>query len=314
LEEGAESSKTVRVRFEVTDTGVGIEPDHVDTIFLPFERVGGAQSEIEGTGLGLAISRNIVSLLGGELHVQSTLGEGSSFWFDLDLLPTDEAPARTGRVNVVPSYRGEPKTILLVDDIAQNREILESFLKPVGFRVEQAESGEQALKAVEDLAPDLIFLDLMMPRMSGYETLAKLSELPRFGRTPVIATSASVFEEERAKSQGAGFADFLPKPVRSEALFSIVAKQLGLDWEESADASPKPSQSALELPSAEELGSLLEFARKGDLERVAREAQLLAAADARYNPFAALVARLARDFETGRTIALLTPKPAKESS
>ncbi|HEY9659338.1 MAG TPA: ATP-binding protein, partial [Allocoleopsis sp.] len=184
-----------KIRFQVEDSGVGIASDQLEEIFQPFQQVGDNSRKPEGTGLGLAISRQLIEMMGGALQVRSTLGAGSTFWFDLDL---PEIASSIDAVN--PSQRpiigikGNQRKILVVDDKPTNRAILVNLLEPIGFDMLEAVDGEDGLTKAQMFHPDAILLDLVMPNLDGFEATRRLRAMPTLKDTIVIAVSASVFE------------------------------------------------------------------------------------------------------------------------
>lgn len=221
-----------RVCFQIEDTGVGIRPEEVDKIFLPFEQVGDRRHRVEGTGLGLAISNKIVNLMGSQIQVQSQVGVGSTFSFEVDLPLADgwiqEAITTNGKKIV--GYEGERRTILVADDKWENRSVLVNLLEPLGFEVVEAENGQEGLEKAIGSNPNFIITDIVMPVMNGYELLQQLRHSERLKATRVVVSSASVSQIDRQKSLKAGADDFLPKPVQAEELFRLLEKHLAIAW------------------------------------------------------------------------------------
>ncbi|MCU0540778.1 MAG: MASE1 domain-containing protein [Oscillatoriaceae cyanobacterium Prado104] len=303
-----------KVRFQVTDTGVGMSPECLEKIFLPFEQVGDAKGQIEGTGLGLAISTKIVNLMGSQIEVQSQLEVGSTFAFTVNL------PLAVGWINSAPAagsqqivgYQGTQKTILIVDDNWQNRSVIVNLLEPIGFAVVEAKNGEEGLAKAAQLQPDLIICDLSMPVMDGFEMLHKLRSSETLKNVPSIVSSASVYEMDKQKSLEGGGDDFIAKPVQLEELFSVLEKHLQIQWKYEP---PAPTETALKqsaaravshweiqssemaVPPAEELALLLEFARQGRLKKLTEAAQQIELLDKRYNEFVQQILQLARSFQ-----------------
>jgi CheY-like chemotaxis protein len=218
------------LRFEVRDTGIGVAGDALETIFKPFEQAGDKQHRLGGTGLGLAISRQLVRFMGSDIHVESREGQGSRFWFELGVpIPLAEAP-RSQDPNVVTGYRGSRKTVLVIDDIRENRVLVNDLLSPLGFRVVQAEDGQRGLECAEQHRPDLILMDNLMPVMDGLEATRRLRETPAFIETPIITISASVSMAEQQRSLAAGANAFLAKPLDLTMLFQEISALLQLNW------------------------------------------------------------------------------------
>jgi signal transduction histidine kinase/CheY-like chemotaxis protein len=219
--------------FEVRDTGRGVAPEDRIRIFEPFERIQRADAPVRGTGLGLTITKLLVDMLGGDLRLTSEVGRGSTFTVRL-LLPriTGEAPAAETARRVY-GYRGPRRRLLIVEDNPEHRNLLEDALRPLGFDLTLAESGEAAL-AMLDAAPcDLALVDVAMPGMSGWELAAALRETRGFGG-PVVMISAHAADQRRNQRPHAGpndhHDDFLAKPVRIEELLARLGRHLRLDW------------------------------------------------------------------------------------
>jgi signal transduction histidine kinase/DNA-binding response OmpR family regulator len=315
LVEGAvESSSHCQLRFQIEDTGVGMTSEHLEKIFLPFEQAGSTSRRAEGTGLGLAISRQIVQMMGSKIEVKSTLGEGTTFWFEVTL-PTSKEWAIVATQNEkgkILGYQGPRRKILVVDDKALNRAVAVQVLLPLGFEVAEASDGQEALELIATFEPDLVITDLVMPRMDGFELARRLSKSP--GKSPrVIASSASVLEPERIESLDAGCDDFLPKPVDVEQLLRKLEQYLELEWiyqeiqeeEVSESAATEIEGTELPVPSREVLVQLSELAAGGlFFEIEERIAQLLQEAP-QFSLFADRIVRLAEEFEGEKILDFL---------
>jgi len=292
--------KREMTRFQIRDTGSGIAPQDLETIFQPFQRGPDASARrSEGIGLGLTISRMLTELMGGALDVDSTLGRGSTFRVKLPLAEVQTPHVTPVADHPITGYHGPRRTVLVVDDQPAHRRWLASALQPLGFRVHEAVDGRDCLQRAAALAPDAILLDLVMPEIDGLEATRRL-RADRATRTVVIiAVSASAFAEDREHSIAAGCNDFLPKPIHLADLLAALKTQLGLEWiHEPAPAveeEPGDTGTPVTLPAAQ-LRELLEVVRigyvKGLLERLERIERL----DPRYLPFVRQVRRLANEF------------------
>ncbi|MGL4378598.1 MAG: ATP-binding protein, partial [Microcoleaceae cyanobacterium] len=221
-----------KIRFQIQDTGVGMSEEQMQKIFTPFEQVGDIKRMAEGTGLGLAISSKIVQQMGSQVRVTSQLGAGSQFWFDLDLPGTSEfalKPTFELKGTIV-GFTGNKRKILVVDDHWENRSVIINLLTPVGFEVFDATNGAEGLEKVNELRPDAIITDLVMPVMDGFELLRRLRNSDQLKELIVIVSSASVFETDQYKSLDAGANAFLPKPVQISELFELLQRLLDLSW------------------------------------------------------------------------------------
>ncbi len=308
--EPSEKPDFVKARFSVKDTGVGMTPEQLEKIFLPFEQIGSTKKQAEGTGLGLSISQKIVELMGSQLQVQSQLGVGSTFWFDVELPEANgwAASARQHLQGVVTGYQGEKRKILVVDDRWENRAVIVNLLEPIGFEVFEASDGKEGLARLSE-QPDLVITDLSMPVMDGFEMLHQLRQNPTFQNLPVIVSSASVFDIDQEKSIAAGCTAFLAKPVQADALFTQLQEQLKLEWiYESTIATPEAdSETEAELvpPPVETLQEYSELLASGDLFSLQEEVQKLAVAQPEYAAFAKMVIQLAEGFEVKKLTALI---------
>jgi CheY-like chemotaxis protein len=218
------------LRFDVQDTGVGLREDQLEKIFSPFEQVGDVRRRTVGSGLGLAISRQLVRLMGGDIHVASKPGCGADFSFELELQVVRTVLGGPSAERRVIGYEGLRKRILIVDDMPANRLVLWDMLRPLGFEIEEAADGKQALEHARALTPDLVVMDLEMPVMSGTRAMALMREIASLRGVRIIAVSAT--ENADAVRIGPGLeADaFLAKPLDRERLLREIAVQLGLKW------------------------------------------------------------------------------------
>jgi signal transduction histidine kinase/DNA-binding response OmpR family regulator len=234
------TSDADKYTFEVTDTGPGIPSEQQDKLFEPFhqEREGLIQG---GTGLGLAIAYRHVELMGGLLQVSSEAGKGSRFYFTLRLGEGDPTAATESSGDwerVTRIAEGCKVRVLIVDDIANNRDILGSMLTNLGIEVDTAENGFDALARVRAGVPDIIFLDIRMPDLNGSEVLSRLIEEHGKDQIKAVAVTASVFEHQRQLFLEQGFDDFVAKPVRLEIILETMVDLLDVRFEyaETAEA------------------------------------------------------------------------------
>ncbi len=310
---------THTLQFAVEDTGVGMTDAQLTKIFQPFEQVGAAARRAEGTGLGLAISRQIVELMGGEIQVTSTPGQGSRFWFAVTLPLSQEwvqAATATEQGQIV-GYRGRPRRLTIVDDNPLNRQVLVELLAPLGFELEEAANGAIALEQLALSLPDLVVTDLVMPELDGFELVRQARQ--HYPELPIVACSASVTEAEQLESLAAGCNEFLTKPVEFSQLLRCLERHLDLEWryaESSATPAAAEQVAAAEeliVPSAAELEVLQQAARRGDIALIETEAKRLQALDPRYKVFGDRVRPLASEFDD-RAILDLIAQPATSNN
>ncbi|MBV8815232.1 MAG: response regulator, partial [Verrucomicrobia bacterium] len=216
------------LRFEVKDTGKGITPEDLPSIFNPFYQAANNQLIGQGVGLGLHISKQIVDLLGGKISVVSEPDRGTTFTFEIPrrdakpLIPEETSPT-------IVSYEGPRRKILIVDDEVLNRSLLRELLATVGFESVEASSPEEALSLLNN-SFDAVISDIRMPGYDGHTFCQNLRSSAETKDLVIIASSASVFAEDRLLARASGFTAFLPKPVMEEELFEILRRHLGLKW------------------------------------------------------------------------------------
>ncbi|MGE8538578.1 MAG: ATP-binding protein [Acinetobacter sp.] len=236
--------------FEVRDTGCGIAEIDIERIFQPFERGQNVvQGSFAGTGLGLPIVKLLVDILGGELTMSSQLQQGSTFKIKL-YLPSKSLihPIADVASNIVTSYVGPRRKILVVDNELTDRGLVMNFLKPLGFIVEEAESGLECLRVVPSFNPDLILMDLSMPMLGGWET-AKLLRKNKMTNVPIIIISADANERMLNPETDVLNEDFLVKPVDLNLLLNKIGDKLGLKWQhQSHTTQPEQTQTGMSNP------------------------------------------------------------------
>ena len=263
---------TADLIFEVEDTGVGIAPDQVKAIFEPFQQVGDLMRRAEGTGLGLAISRKLIELMGGELSVESTPGQGSTFRFAISMpevvRENDNAPRKRQKIVGI---QGDAPRILVVDDNHESRHILIELLRSVGFdELLEAGDGYEALELVREYQPRAVITDIMMPGMDGLEFICQARQLPGGREIVILATSARAYEEDRQRCLAAGGHDFLPKPIQAAQLFELLQRHLKLEWVYAADEriAEHVGEGGIPetLPAQEILETLLDIVILGDIQ------------------------------------------------
>ena len=287
------TSSSVKIKFQVEDTGIGMNREELTRIFMPFEQTGTSKQKTEGTGLGLAISKSFVEMMGSHLEVRSELGIGTLFEFEIQCSLADNWAKANTMTNLgqIVGYSGQRRQILVVDDRWENRSVILSLLAPLGFIVIEANNGEEALQKAIENPPDLIISDMKMPIMDGWEMLTQIRELAELRNTIVIISSASVFDADRQKSLLIGGQGFLPKPVKAEELYWILAQQLHLSWiyAESMTNDTKTSMEVTDtemvVPPASDLTILLEYAMQGQIREINHELNRLEQSGEIYRPF-----------------------------
>jgi signal transduction histidine kinase/CheY-like chemotaxis protein len=310
------AESTARLRFEVQDTGIGIAPEHVDDIFLPFEQVGDPQRRVGGTGLGLAITRQLVRRMGSEVRIDTQPGRGSRFWFDVTLPTSPIAPQPPPPEPRIFGYEGPRKKVLVVDDVPGNRAVVADLLGALGFDVLEAGQGEAALAVVEAERPDLVLMDILMPVLDGLAATMRLRALPAHAGLPVIMLSADASEAEREKSLRVGADAFLAKPIDFNELLRHVGRLLRISWRHAqpAPSDPEADHGAMVAPPPDEVEQLYRLARIGNMRSIRERAEALASRDPRYLPFAERLDLLASRFQSRAILELIAGYRAEDTT
>lgn len=227
-----EAQDSVTLHFEVEDTGPGISAEDIEVLFDPFVQAKHPAAQHEGTGLGLPISRRFVEMMGGEMSLSSQVGVGSQFVFSVKAGVVNGSDARSkvqgtviGLVANQPDYR-----ILVVDDMPKSRQLLIDLLSPVGFEMKEACNGLEALSIYQSWQPDLIWMDLRMPEMDGYEATRQIKHKMGDRKPIVIALTGNAFISEQQRAIAAGCDDFVCKPFRTETIFEKMAEYLDVQY------------------------------------------------------------------------------------
>lgn len=311
------STVSQRILFEVEDTGIGIATEELEKIFLPFQQrdMGNQLYKVEGSGVGLSITKKLVEMMGGELQVESTLGQGSTFWTVLTLPTVPQMETKiTEEKEIIVGYQAPQRKILVIDDEPEYLMVFTDLLKPLGFEVIKANDGQEGLNKVYTYQPDLIITDLVMPIMDGFELIRQLRKIPKLAWIPIITVSASVLEVSQQTGSELSYFDFLSKPIRAEALLNILQKHLGLTWiyesEKPLDntTNKRPCSNFLNddkvekkanliAPSPEQVAILFDLTMAGDLDGILEQADKLEQQDKQLLPFVCKIRQLAENFK-----------------
>ncbi len=251
--------------FEITDTGPGMPAAELERLFLPFERGDAAREHDHGAGLGLTICRLLTELMGGNLQVNSEVGKGTRFIVKLFASEVRAPQLLTGGPHNIKGYTGLRRTVLVVDDLVDQRRIVTHTLAPLGFPVVEAESGPEGLQWLGTASADVIVMDVAMPMMDGFEA-SRLIRDNQLSAAPILILSANAFADDREKGAAAGCDDYLAKPLHLPLLLDKLAALLQLQWIAEPAHAHAPTAAALagapaSLPAAlqEKLRTLLEM-------------------------------------------------------
>ncbi|WP_293197238.1 MULTISPECIES: hybrid sensor histidine kinase/response regulator [unclassified Microcoleus] len=227
------ADKTHTIHFEIEDSGAGIGPEEIGNLFEAFTQTETGKQAQEGTGLGLPISSQFVRLMGGDITVKSVVEQGTNFLFDIQLTEVEASDivAQQPTRRIIALEPNQPRyRILIVDDKPTNRQLLIKLLSPLGFELQEACNGQEAVAIWQEWEPHLIWMDMRMPVIDGYTATKTIKSYTKGQATAIIALTASVLEEERAVVLAAGCDDFLRKPFREQEIFIAMNKQIGVKY------------------------------------------------------------------------------------
>jgi signal transduction histidine kinase/CheY-like chemotaxis protein len=304
----APSDSGARLRFEVSDSGIGMSAAQLARLFQPFEQVASTQRRAGGTGLGLAISQQLVHLMGGNIDVVSEAGTGSTFSFEIDAPVAATAPAAARHEETPMGYEGERKRLLVVDDVPQNRAMMLDLLQDTGFIVAAATNGLECLVLLDGFKPDLILMDVMMPVMDGNETTRRIRQMPNWRDIPIVAVTASAGADDERRSRDAGADVVLAKPVDHDRLLRTIGTLLSLTWVTGQGAQPAPERhedAGMTVPPAEEIEVLWQMAQIGNMRQIRERAGYLRELDPAYAPFANRLDTLAQGYHSKQLAAFV---------
>jgi len=232
VKEEAQTEERVTLRFEVSDTGVGIAPNILPKLFGTFEQADNSTTrKYGGTGLGLAITKKLAELMGGTVGVSSIEGQGSTFWFSAVLAKAEQTSDTLHRADIEEAgqtirQNHAGKRILLAEDEPINQEIAQVLLEEVGLTVDFAADGQEAVEKATAGRYDLILMDMQMPHLDGLEAARQIRLIPEYATTPILAMTANAFAEDKARCFMAGMDDFIAKPVSPDVFYQTLLRWL----------------------------------------------------------------------------------------
>jgi signal transduction histidine kinase/DNA-binding NarL/FixJ family response regulator len=317
--------------FDVQDTGPGIAPDELHKAFEAFAQTSSGQRSEKGTGLGLPISREFTRLMGGELAIDSQVGQGTAFKFDVQVEIVEAADVLaagpTRRViGLEPGQRaadGGPFRILVVDDVETARKLLVMFLQPLGFELREATNGQEALEIWDEWQPHLIWMDMRMPIMDGREATRRIKAQAQAGNRSIpaiIALTASVFEEQRAEVLAGGCDGFIRKPFREHEIFDALHRHLGVRFIYEAitpapdvvmSVSPEDMRAAVETLPAAWTADLYQAIVALDADQMLA---LIETVRSQTPHLADTLAQWVHNFEYKKLMALVAPETAPDAT
>ncbi len=249
----SDTSHSIWVRFEVEDTGPGIDGEHKTNIFTPFVQLADQPLSESGTGLGLAISRQNVELMGGKIGVTTEVGKGSIFHFEIPVtvISSEAASMEQQPCRVIGLASGQKRhRLLIAEDQAENRLLLRKYLDPMGFDLREAVNGREVVAIFEDWKPDLIWMDMRMPVMGGLDATQRIRANEGGGHVKIIAITAHALEHERIEILTAGCDDIIQKPYHDKEIFEALEKHLDVHFLY-VETGKAPESRAIKLEEAE---------------------------------------------------------------
>lgn len=296
----------IELRITVSDTGSGIPKEKIDEIFQAFTQLSGTR-KAEGTGLGLAITKQLIELMDGEITVDSVYGEGSCFTVKIPLRITNDNDKQTEIASErIIGYEGNAKEIMIVDDNKVNLSLLENYLSDIGFSVIQAKNGEEAIELLQLKMPDIILLDIFMPKIDGLHVAKYIRSSEHTSQCTIIAMSANVFERNKKQCIEAGCDDFIGKPIVFRELTDSIGKHLNLKWEYASEKELSNQDNELIFPDDNVIMKLHESALLGDISSL-EETLIDLQKEETYKIFSGIILKYLRIFDVDSIKKFLQP-------
>ncbi|APW66684.1 hybrid sensor histidine kinase/response regulator [Poseidonibacter parvus] len=242
--------------FEVSDTGIGISKEDLEKIFKPFEQIKEENYNKNGTGLGLSITKELISLMGGSISAKSQRGEGSKFYFSVNYKKASKdlvEDIKNKDLIVGMKNQEFTKTALVVDDIEENRKLLIELLSFYGIKTYEAKDGLEVLDIYKKEKIDIIFMDILMPKLNGIKTIKEIRKTDK--KIPIVVVSANVFSEDKKNALNTGANDFIAKPIEESELLLMLEKYIGADlkYEENNEEAKQLDYKSISKENLEKL-------------------------------------------------------------
>ncbi len=312
----SEDGESSRIRIEISDTGCGISEDEIPLLFKTFSQAAGGKGEKSGSGLGLTIAREYARLMGGDLRVTSELGKGSRFTLELPLRPAKGESTINDellyRVSIDQELAGA-KRVLVVDDNLYSLQYMQQFLAACGFFVRLAQDGEEAVEVWSKFSPDVVLLDLRMPKKDGYEVIREIRASSGPNHPKILVLTASAFKDQRQRVLDMGADEFMGKPFREAELLEKLAELLELPFERESLEEESSAESlsstgmdkSIELDEATYL-KFVDACRGGYVQKLG---ELIDSLDCNQPEAAMYLRRCAQSFDYGKILNMLTVSP-----
>ena len=302
----------VMLQFSIEDTGPGIPPNQVEKIFTPFVQIREPGQNIEGIGLGLSISRHLVKLMGDDLRVISSVGEGSIFRFTLNFPEIHDAEKSfVQKCRPIIGIHGKPYRILIIDDHPENRAMLRHTLEPLGFLIAEAENGQEGLDQAEHNPPDIVLMDLMMPVLDGFETTRRMRRSPKLEAVKILIMTANMTINSATLIADIGCDAVLTKPLQRDHLLDQFRVHAGMEWiyADKEEKNLEESEKAFKIkPPAANLEKLRRLTRICAYTEIMEELTLLGQKEQQYAPFANHLMGLLNRFQFDAVMKFLDSK------
>ena len=303
------SQNKIKLIFRISDSGKGIPRNRFEDVFQPFTPKDKSNEGIQSTGLGLAITKRLAELLGGTINLESEPGKGSVFTVELELQITEgKQAAQNEAAKNISGYEGNEKTILIVDDNPTNLAMLASFLKPLGFKIDEAQNGRDALSILNSSKHDLILLDLLMPVIDGQTFLDQLNINGLRGSCKIIGISAAVADSKSIEKFASSCDDFISKPVNTNLLLDKIGNMLNITWL-AGHNNPDETKSAagnldISFPPQNVLSEIIQTVNLGDYKKLENILESIESESKNYNSFCNEIRAYAKNFDEDSIINL----------